>query len=284
MHPSTLTLISDFKTWLLTHRATSTTNLRVYHIQRISRWAAPTHILDLEQKHLSDWLLKSIGPAASTKRSARDSLKVFFAWAHAARLTDSNPTDNLPSMRAPIGVPHPTPDDALNQALARARRPSDILMIALAAYQGLRASELAHLHTNDIEASTLRVRGKGGKTRLVPLHETSRQLLHTLPTGWVFPSTKNISGHMLPASIGQRIRDLFGNVPGLNAHSLRHKFACDTLEARPDLMALRDLLGHQSVATTQIYTRASATRLQEMVATLPPRNDLLRKLRQLADT
>ena len=83
-------------------------------------------------------------------------------------------------------------------------------MIVLALYAGLRAVEIASLHTSDFDDEQIRVQGKGDKVRYVPIHDMLKPLILHIPNGWVFPSDKNPTGHYLPASVSQRLSDLLG--------------------------------------------------------------------------
>lgn len=274
-------LIADFGRTFALGRAETTVKIRLYYITRLRHWAEQRdhHLLTLTTRDLIDWLTGDVGQAPATKRSARHSLSVFYKWAVTFDHLTHDPTLRIPHTPAPPGVPHPTPAGALDRALTRCTRIIDVQMILLAHLAGLRCCEIAPLHTRAIEDEQIRVTGKGGHQRLIPLHPTLGTVLGLAPAGFVFPSNANPTGHMLPASIGQRIRDLHGNRHGHNAHSLRHKFGVDALTAIGDLMALRDLLGHRSVATTQIYTRAAVGRLRGMVNALtasPRTGDVLR--------
>lgn len=266
-------LACEFHDTLRAYRAPATAELRAYYVGRLMTFAEEQnkHVLELRYQDLTLWLSKFVGQSPWTKRTAKSSLSVFFKWAHALRLITDNPADGLPSMRAPRGVPNPCPEPAIQDALDRCTRRIDVLMLFLGEYQGLRAGEIAQLHTSDIIDDQVCVRGKGNRDRVVPLHPLLRDVLQVFPSGYLFPSDKNPHGHMLPASIGRRVRFLLGHQPRRNAHSLRHRFGVDALELNPDLMALRDLLGHESVATTEIYTRASTRRLRIMVESLPER-------------
>lgn len=268
-------LHDSFTAALLNYRSPYTVELRGYYLRRLMRWTQETtehhSVLKLTLTNFHTWLSKDVGPAISTKRSARATLSVFYEWAENVDKLKTNPARKLPSMRNSVGVPNPCPADDIQRALERCTRPIDVLMILFGELQGMRAGEISRAHSDDALLTTkeLRILGKGDKERLVPLHPLLQDLLAQFPSGYYFPSDLNPSGHMLPRSIGRRIRHLLGFQPKRNAHSLRHKFGVDALELNPDLMALRDLLGHASVATTQIYTKASSTRLRKLVDDLP---------------
>lgn len=279
-------LLVSFETALRAYRAEPTVNLRVYYARRLMAWAEEISfsVLDLGLEDLLRWITKGVGPSAETKRSAKSTLSVFYKWALDMGHVAVNPAERIPQLRRPQGVPNPCPDAILAEGFSRCTRPVDVLMLLLGTYQAMRAGEIALLHSADVHGDHLRVIGKGNKTRLVPLHPLVADFIQDFPQGYYFPSTENPSGHMLAASVGKRVRYLLGHRPRRNAHSLRHKFGVDALEKNPDLMALRDIMGHASVATTEIYTSASPKRLKFMVESLPERDDAKAAMRLLHGT
>lgn len=263
-------MLTEFTTWLSMHRRESTVEIRTRYIARVMVWAETNdrRMTSLETRDLVTWLTKEVGPKPETKKSAKASLGVFFGWAVLYGYVDRDITNNLPAIRVPAALPRPCPETSLNRGLQRATRPRDVLMLLLAAYAGMRAAEIACLHTRDIVGSTIRVSGKGGKERVVPMHPDIEAFLSWFDDGPFFPSDKQISGHVRPDSIGRRVRWLL-NSPGWGCHTLRHRFATEVYQRHPDLLALRDLLGHSSVATTEIYARSQVDKLMDQVHSLP---------------
>ena len=189
--------------------------------------------------------------AAETRKSMRSSLRGFFAWLEDnGRITD-DPARKLPTVSVPQGVPHPTPTTVVDEALASAD-PRALLMLDLARLAGLRRAEVAGLHTDDLVGDTLVVTGKGGKTREIPAHPAIVESLAALPRGYVFPGKDH--GHLSPDRVGRIMASV---LPGeWTAHSLRHRFATRAYAAERDLIAVQQMLGHSSLATTQRYTKA----------------------------
>lgn len=210
--------------------------------------------------------LSNTGLSPSTKKNALDSLRAFNRWRTFMGYPADSSIDLLPTPKIPRGLPRPATDFAVTQALSKATRHIDRLMIMLGCLSGLRSAEIATLHTSNILDTSLRITGKGGHTRYIPIHSALSPELELVPRGWVFPSTKNPTGHMLPASISQRLGDLLG--PDWSAHTLRHRFATGVYRNTNDVLALRDLLGHQSLDTTMIYTKVAAGSLAAAVDTL----------------
>lgn len=114
--------------------------------------------------------------------------------------------------------------------------------------------ELARVRREDVETDlvgwSLRVTGKGGHVRMVPLPEDLSALIRNRPPGWVFPSSHG--GHLTPHHLGKLITRW---LPGdLTTHTLRHRCGTVAYAATRDLRAVQELLGHAKPETTAIYT------------------------------
>lgn len=184
-----------------------------------------------------------------TRKSARAAVCGFYRWAHGMGHLDDDPAHGLPSVRVPPGAPRPAPEHVLVEALA-STEPRVRLMVALAAYAGLRAGEIARVNTRDVVDGRLFVKGKGGRARVVPL---APQLLLALPTagGWVFPN-----GHGSHLSPGHVSRLVSAALPeGWTAHTLRHRLATRAYAGTRDLLAVSALLGHSRPETTRRYVQ-----------------------------
>ncbi len=232
-------------------RAPTTIRLRTQHLARAFAWlgVAP---FDVTEDGLVAYLAANQWKPESRK-SVRASLRGFYGWAVKTGRMVSDPTLNLPQVSVPQGVPHPTPDDVLDRAL-EAASPAQILMLQLAAYAGLRRAEIAGLHSSAIDGDSLRITGKGGKVRTVPLHPRLAASLHGWldgRQGFVFPG--NDRGHLSPDWVGRQMAKVLGG--DWTAHSLRHRFATKAYAGERDLLTVQQLLGHSSVATTQRYTQ-----------------------------
>lgn len=139
---------------------------------------------------------------------------------------------------------------------------------------GLRISELVGLHYRQVDSATriLRVRGKGGRERLLPYGDTLQQLLQSWtryhrgeaePEDFVFCFT---GGQPLTPQWVQRRMKVYLTLAGLPAdlspHKIRHSYATHLLNAGADLRLVQELLGHQSLSTTQVYTHLDMRRLK----------------------
>lgn len=202
--------------------------------------------------------------AQETRRSRRTTLRAFYRWAVDAGETTTNTALALPVVKATRPNPRPVPDRVYAQSLAAAT-PREALMIRLAAEAGLRRTEVATGHSDnlieDLEGWTLRVLGKGNKVRDVPLPDDLADELLALPAGWFFPGGDN--GHLSPRWVGTLLSRL---MPGVwTMHKLRHRAATRWYEVDRDVFVVQQLLGHASPATTQAYVAVRDDRLRRTV-------------------
>ncbi|MGD9955888.1 MAG: tyrosine-type recombinase/integrase [Dehalococcoidia bacterium] len=228
-------------------RAPTTIRLRRMHLERAFTWL-DTPPFDVEEDRLTAYLAANDWKPESRK-SVRASLRGFYTWAAKTGRVTKDPSLNLPQVAVPQAIPHPTPTEVVDSALATASR-DQVLMLMLAAYAGLRRAEIAGLHSRNVEGDTLRVTGKGGKTREVPLHPRLVEGLRGRE-GFIFPGKDH--GHLSPDWVGKQMKAVLGG--GWTAHSLRHRFATRAYAGERDLLTVQQLLGHSSVATTQRYTQ-----------------------------
>jgi len=167
-----------------------------------------------------------------------------------------------------------------------------LLILELLYGSGLRLSELHGLNLEDLDTdrSQVKVRGKGRKERIVPLTPRALQALGRYgprraeaaspcsedPSRDSSALLRNARGGRLSRrSIQRSVRNVLEKAAshqGLSVHSLRHSFATHLLDAGADLMAVKELLGHVSLSTTQIYTHTSTERLKRVYKQAHPRS------------
>lgn len=245
------------------HRPNTTIRLRTYQLRRCAADHPDRGPFDLTLAELADWLAAHDW-APETMRSYRASLRTFYAWAVIAGHIERSPAALLPAIRPPRSLPRPAPEEVLRQALA-AGAERERLMVMLAAYVGLRRGEVARVHTRDVEpdldAWSLRIVGKGGHVRRVPLPPAVALALRSLPPGYAFPG--QVEGHLSPEYVGKLVSRLLPG--GWTAHTLRHRFATRCYAATRDLVTVQELLGHARIETTRIYTEAPAGALRAAV-------------------
>ena len=162
----------------------------------------------------------------------------------------------------------------------------DRAMLELAYSCGLRAEEVVNLNLDspDFDGERLRIEGKGGKTRLVPMGEPaqaalSRYLERARRTLVGVASEEALlvskSGRRLhPSDVRRRLERWVREAAiagGVSPHALRHSFATHLLEGGADLRTIQELLGHASLSTTQVYTQVEPSWLQSQYARSHPR-------------
>jgi integrase/recombinase XerD len=222
---------------------------------------------------------------ASVARKA-SALRRFFAFLAAEGLRADDPGRDLPRPGAARALPRVLDTGEANAICETARalaqhRPSprsirDLALVELLFGSGLRASELVGLERGAIDPARpfAIVRGKGGRERLVPLSGAALAAVaahrRQLPADgrWLFPGARP-GRHLTRMRLFQIVRTLAlsaGIAPArVSPHVLRHSFATALLEGGADLRALQTMLGHASIATTQIYTHVEAGRLARLV-------------------
>ena len=165
-----------------------------------------------------------------------------------------------------------------------------LVILELLYGSGIRLSELHGLNLSDLDlrAGQMKVMGKGRKERLVPVSSGAGKAINRYeprrrealassqhPTEPGALLLNNRGGRLSKRSIQRTVRDLLeaaATDQGLSVHSLRHSFATHLLDAGADLMAVKELLGHVSLSTTQIYTHTSKERLKRVYKQAFPRS------------
>ncbi len=205
------------------------------------------------------------GWAPATMYSVRATFRGFYGYLAAAGRIRRNPAAALPPISRPRIEPRPAPEDIVSSPC---RDPRVQLMVELGARQGLRRREIVSIHSRDLVRDltgwSLIVHGKGSKERTVPLHDDLAERIIERGPGWLFPSTspRSTSGHLSANYAGVLIsREL----DGWTAHSLRRRFATKVYAESHDLRAVQKLLGHASLATTQLYVGTDQTALRSAI-------------------
>ena len=206
-------------------------------------------------------------------------------------LMEANPAELLASPKQPQRLPRALKPADVSALLDRipASTPleqRDRALFELAYACGLRAEELVDLDVGsiDFDAEQVRVEGKGGKTRFVPVGEHALRALTRLPRARPRRARRrhrepalflSKTGRRLSTSdVRRRLRTWARHAAAQGAvhpHALRHSFATHLLEGGADLRAIQALLGHASISTTQVYTRVESARLRTAYERSHPR-------------
>lgn len=199
-----------------------------------------------------------------TRKAYRNTISSFFRWLHKSGRRSDDPSLDVPRVKKPHAHPRPCPDRYIAVAMEMATS-SERLMIRLGAECGLRRGEIARVHSDDVVADSagrsLIVRGKGDKQRIVPLPDDLAGIIMDA-RGYLFPG--RFGGHVEESYIGDHISRLLPD--GYAAHTLRHRFATTAYAATHDLFVVAELIGHESVETTEHYVAMPDGRLREATA------------------
>ena len=205
-----------------------------------------------------------------TRRTERAALTAFYTFAVEEGYRDDNPALKLPKIRTPRGTPRPFSREQIDRMLTSGAYAKTRAMILIGYYQGFRVSSISRVHGVDVDvmSGTMRTVAKGSKRLTLPLHPVVAELARKMPTDdWWFPSKRTSDGHVRSGTVSDAVRDAKRRAgitdPKLTAHSLRHAFGTDLVDAGVDIRVIADLMGHESVATTQIYTGVSAERRRD---------------------
>ncbi len=265
-------------------------------LRRLAQFAASRGIRDpgkLGHADLRDlvFLLKDLGLSGATIRRQVSSLRTYYAFLIGEGLADSDPTDRLQPPRLGRTLPDtlsvaevesllaaPTVDERLGWR--------DRALLELAYGAGLRVSELVGLGIGDLMFSEglVRVFGKGGKERLVPvgrgvvgavsvyLHNLRGELDRGQGGGKVLLNARGRPLSRVGAwGIVKKAARVAGITKQVSPHTLRHSFATHLLEGGADLRAVQEMLGHADLATTQIYTHVDREYLKDVHRRYHPR-------------
>ncbi len=246
---------------------------------------------------LRSWLAAqaAAGTARTTLARRTSAVKTFTAWATRRGLLADDPAVRLQLPKARRTLPAVLRQDQAIAAMAAADLGAeqgdplalrDRLIVELLYATGIRVSELCGLDVDDIdtERRVLRVLGKGNKQRTVPFGRPAlaalnawlsdgRPALVTADSGpalLVGPRGKRLDPRQARTVVHQTVGAVDG-APDIGPHGLRHSAATHLLEGGADLRIVQELLGHSSLATTQLYTHVTVARLRAVHDQAHPR-------------
>lgn len=281
---------------LLELRRLSEQTVRAYRsdLEAFFVWADLNSVdpLNISYRLLRMYLSSLASAKYSPRTVARKvgSLRSFYSFLAEEQIIDSNPAALLLSPKLPQRLPKALHEqdtakllDSINPEDPASLRDGAILELLYAS--GMRVSELSGLNLRDLDLNqgVATVMGKGSKMRRIPLHpfatakislwiSKGRHKLNKEGLEAVFISTqgKRMSAEAIRRVVHKRALEA-GITHKVTPHMLRHSFATDLLNHGADLRSVQELLGHENLSTTQIYTHISKRRLQEVHRRTHPR-------------
>lgn len=235
--------------------------------------------------------LSSGGGAPATVARKLAAIRSLYAFMVRTERTTHNPAELVSTPKRESKLPRVLSAEQMAAMLERIPSGTplevrDRAMLELTYSAGLRCSELVDLDVEsiDFESERVRVMGKGGKERIVPIGEPaqrsierylarSRGVLVDDPGERALFVSRN-GNRLSPSDVTRRLNLRVREAAlagGISPHSLRHSFATHLLEGGADLRSIQELLGHASISTTQVYTRVDAARLRDQYAQNHPR-------------
>jgi integrase/recombinase XerC len=238
--------------------------------------------------------------ASATMARKIATLRSFYKWAERRKFSATNPMVSIRTPRQSKRLPKAITIEQVERLLA-APGDGDVLsrrdraMLETLYSTGMRVSELVGLAFEDLDPTeaTLRIRGKGKKERIVPLGSAAVQsiqryieMLKVTPKFAAAISSGGTGGRTLPLFVNKhggrlssrsvrRKLDKYlkqvGLDPSISPHTLRHSFATHLLDNGADLRSVQELLGHQSLSTTQVYTHLTTQRMKDAYSKAHPR-------------
>ncbi|MCB0609828.1 MAG: site-specific tyrosine recombinase XerD [Lewinella sp.] len=294
--------INGFKSYLLLERSLSANTIEAY-LRDVGKLAEFLNLQELDlgpagvtQDHLTAFILhlNALGLGARSQARLISALKTFYKFLLLENEVREDPTELLEGPRLARNIPEVLNYDEVQSMLevidlsyphgVRNRAMLETLYAC-----GLRVSELIELRLSNIFADVgfVKVVGKGNKERIVPIGEVALKHIRLYIEGVRRPMTNIHPGHanilflnrrgkklsrVMVFNVVKECAQLAGIDKNVSPHTFRHSFATHLIEGGADLKAVQDMLGHESILTTEIYTHLDTDFLRETVMLYHPRN------------
>ena len=281
----------------LRRRGAAEATRRAYRsdLRRLAAWSTarelePTAVGYRDLREYAARLSES-GAAKATIARKLTSTRSLFDYLMRIGEMAQNPADLMPSPKRDKRLPRVLGPDEMRALLERIPNGGpletrDRALFEVAYSCGLRCQEIVNLDEGDVDFDSERVRvnGKGGKIRIVPIGEPAQKALDRyLATARPALADDRAETALFISRRGRRLSasDVRRRLEGwvreaalaghVSPHALRHSFATHLLEGGADLRSIQELLGHSSVSTTQVYTRVEPSRLRRQYEAAHPR-------------
>ena len=294
--------VNGFKSYLMLERSLSTNSIAAY-LQDISKLQSYFEIQgiyispkEVSKEHLQSFIywINELGLGDRSQARIISGIKAFYKYLLIEDIIHDNPTELLESPRLKGKIPQVLSYEEIQRILATIDLSTDHgvrnrAMLETLYACGLRVSELIQLKLTNVfpEIGFIKVLGKGNKERLIPIgeealkhiglyiQEVRRKQMNIHPDHqnilFLNRRGKMLSRVMVFMVVKQAAADA-GISRSISPHTFRHSFATHLIEGGADLRAVQDMLGHESITTTEIYTHLDRDYLRETVMTFHPRS------------
>jgi len=293
-----LPILKEYKVFLQLEKSLSPNTVSAYlsDVDKLFLYLSDAHITYQEAKlaHFQDFLidLAEVGISARSQARIVSGIKSFYHFLLITNLLDDDPTDLLELPKVGLHLPEVLSVEEINAivdvvdlSLPEGQRNRAIIEMLYGS--GLRVSELVNVKLSniDFEHAFLKVEGKGSKQRLVPLSEEADaqiRLWHIVRNelniqkgqeDYLFLNRRGSQlSRVMIFNIVKQLAELAGIKKNISPHTFRHSFATHLLEGGANLRVIQQLLGHESIMTTEIYTHIDVELLRDTVLSFHPRN------------
>jgi integrase/recombinase XerD len=294
--------IEHFKSYLRLERALADNTIEAYgrDLEKLHQFLQ-LQLLDLsleqlETTHLTDFILwiNELGLGARSQARLLSALKTFYKYLLTENLIHHDPTELLEGPRLARKIPEVLSYEEIQAMLGTIdlSEPHGVrnrAMLETLYASGLRVSELTDLRLSNLflDIGFVKVIGKGNKERIVPIGEEAIKHIRLYQEGVrrlqpnIHKDAENILflnrrgkrlTRIMVFMIVKECAELAGIQKNVSPHTFRHSFATHLIEGGADLKAVQDMLGHESILTTEIYTHLDTEFLRETVLQFHPRN------------
>ncbi|MBR5029148.1 MAG: tyrosine recombinase [Bacteroidales bacterium] len=287
-----------FKSFLTIEKSLSQNSIVAYmhDVELLQKYAVPLGLVpeDITLNHLQAFVkeLNNTDIAVATQSRIVSGLRMFFHYLAIEEVIKENPTDMLDMPRHTRKLPDVLSNEEIDKILAtfdlsREDDSRNYVIIEVLYGCGLRVSELVNLRLSQLhlDEECLLIQGKGDKQRWVPINRHAIKLLQLYITGQrseieIKPSNEN---YVFLSRRGSKLSRQYifmfiqtavekaGIHKTVSPHSFRHSFATELVRNGADLRAVQEMLGHESITTTEIYTHLDHQYLRDTIATFHPR-------------
>lgn len=255
-------------------------------LQYLSTQYQTADLLNAEHRHIRSWIVNLMQEDVKPRSINRKiiALRSFYKFAISREAIVQNPTQKIKALKSAKELPQFVQESEMENLLSTIDFPQDFegsrdaLIMELLYGTGMRLAELIGLKEDDFnrQAGTIRILGKGNKERIVPFHDEIRERLdryifnkkelfsHNGQLPLIVSNNGNKPYPMLINRITKKYLDQVTTISKRSPHVLRHTFATHLLNKGADLNAVKDMLGHSSLAATQVYTHNSLDKLKRV--------------------